>query len=624
MISRTRTGTWLLTRLEFAGLAALLLPASAPSQDVVTFELADLEFVVEGEPGAFRLNVHTRTIEPGIEIAVLTLVSEELATPSALTLLWSLPAHDMQGIWTTASWGNKTIGPDWSMSGVSSMFARNAPVLSLFGSDDGNRITIAVSDALNTVRLRAGIREEDATVRGRIELYSERQPETRRTEIELRVDRRMVPLRRSLADVSDWWAEQPGYEPAPVPGLARLPMYSTWYSYHQSVSADELLREVEIGKELGYEAIIVDDGWQTLDSKRGYAFTGDWAPERIPLMREFVDGVHDRGMKILLWYAMPLVGENSSVHDAFRGKYLRYWEGQGAWVLDPRYPEVREHLIDTYRRAMVEWGIDGFKLDFLGFFVATDTTALTVADGRDYASVSEATDRLLTDVMAELRAVRPDVVIEFRQPYIGPLMRKYGNMFRAADAPHVAVDNRLRTVDLRLLSGGTAVHSDMFMWHADDSVEAAALQFLSILFAVPQLSVRLDLIPAEHRDMVRHWTAYWLRNRDVLLDGEFIPHAPLASYPLIEAVTDEKRIVAMYGDMVVRVPADHGRRPLDVVNATPLSRIVLEVEGGVGRFDYRVMDTMGRETDAGTVDLAPGVYRFTVPRSGLLEMTPAP
>jgi alpha-galactosidase len=604
--------------------ATFLVPGQVRAQELMTFEVAGYEVVVEGDPGPFELTADTRVIEPGLEIATLTLASAAAETPPPLVLRWSLPAHDIQGIWTTGSWSHKTVGPDWSMSGVSSMFARNAPVLSLFGSDDGNRLTVAVSDGLNTVRVRSGIREEDATVRGRIDLFSERQPATVRTGIEIRFDRRRIPLHESLADVSDWWAGQPGYEPAPVPELARLPMYSTWYSYHQSVSADELLGEVELAKELGYEAIIVDDGWQTLDSRRGYAFTGDWEPERIPAMREFVDAVHERGMKILLWYAMPLVGENSNIFPEFRGKYLRYWDGQGAWVLDPRYPEVREHLIDTYRSAMLDWGVDGFKLDFLGFFVATDSTELTIADGRDYASVNEAADRLLTDVMAELRAVNPDVVVEFRQPYIGPLMRKYGNMFRAADAPHVAVDNRLRTVDLRLLSGGTAVHSDMFMWHAGDTVEAAALQFLSVLFSVPQLSVRLADFPPEHREMVRHWTGYWLRNRDVLLDGKFVPHAPLANYPLIEAATDEKRIVATYGDMVIPVPEDHGRRALDVVNASSASRVVLEVGGRLGRFDYRVVDTRGREIGTGTVELTPGVYRFTVPRSGLLELTPSP
>ena len=62
---------------------------------------------------------------------------------------------------------------------------------------------------------------------------------------------------------------------------------------------------------------------------------------------------------------------------------------------------------------------------------------LEAKGGRDFASVNEATDRMMTDVLAELRRVKPDVMIEFRQPYIGPLIRKYGNMFRASDCPNI-------------------------------------------------------------------------------------------------------------------------------------------------------------------------------------------
>jgi len=618
--------TYRLRQLVFPAMAVAFpcVPELAAQEDSPGFEVAGLQVTAQWDPGPFRLALDSRSIEPGVAVARVVLQADSAGVPPPIVLHWSLPAHDVQGIWTTAGWGNKTIGPDWSMSGVASMFARNAPVLSLFGSDDGNRITIAASDALNPVRLLAGIREEDATLRGRIELFQEPLPATTRAEIEIRFDRRPVPLPQSLTDVRLWWEEMPAYRPAFVPESARLPMYSTWYSYHQSVSADELLREVELAGELGYEAIIVDDGWQTLDSSRGYAHTGDWEPERIPAMREFVDGVHDRGMKLLLWYSMPLVGEKSKIFPAFEGKYLRHWNGQGAWVLDPRHPEVRAHLIDTFRTAMTEWGVDGFKLDFLGFFVATDSTELTAADGRDYASVSEAADRLLTDLLTELRNLKPDVMIEFRQPYIGPLMRTYGNMFRAADAPHAATDNRLRTVDLRLLSGGTAVHSDMFMWHPGDSVHTAALQFLNVLFAVPQLSVRLERIPPDHREMVRYWTSYWKANRDVLLEGELIPHAPLADYPLVEAVNDRKRIVAAYADMIVHLPEEHGAKAFDVINAGHRARIVLEVGGAFGRFDYRVLDAMGREFGASSVELRPGVYRFSVPRSGMLEFTPAP
>ena len=67
-------------------------------------------------------------------------------------------------------------------------------------------------------------------------------------------------------------------------------------------------------------------------------------------------------------------------------------------------------------------------------------------------------------------------MIEFRQPYIGPLMRKYGNIFRAGDCPNSALENRVRTTDLHILSGTTAVHSDMIMWHYEDQVEIAAFQ----------------------------------------------------------------------------------------------------------------------------------------------------
>ena len=104
----------------------------------------------------------------------------------------------------------------------------------------------------------------------------------------MRIDRRPVAYETSLKEVAEWWAAQPGYTPAPVPPAAWGPVYSTWYNYHQSVDSAVLLKEVEVARQLGFESIIVDDGWQTLDTKRGYAYTGDWKPERMPDMKDFV------------------------------------------------------------------------------------------------------------------------------------------------------------------------------------------------------------------------------------------------------------------------------------------------------------------------------------------------
>ena len=63
----------------------------------------------------------------------------------------------------------------------------------------------------------------------------------------------------------------------------------------------------------------------------------------------------------------------------------------------------------------------------------------------------------------------------------------------------LAGTDRIRTIDVRLLAGNTAVHADMLMWNYAEPVETAALQLLNVLFSVPQVSVRLEAVPAEHR-----------------------------------------------------------------------------------------------------------------------------
>jgi alpha-galactosidase len=500
------------------------------------------------------------------------------------------------------------------------MLARDAPVVALFGSDDGNRLTFAVSDALNATRLTSGVREEDGLIYNQVHFFVERHKRVSRVRLELRLDRRAVRYEESLADVADWWASHDGYRPAAVPEAARQPMYSTWYSYHQNVYSEPLLEEIELARSLGLTAIIIDDGWQTLDSNRGYPYTGDWEPAKIPDMKQFVDEAHARDMKVLLWYAISLVGERSSIFERFEGKYLRYWDGQGAWELDPRYPEVRDHIIGTYAAAMRNWGVDGFKLDFIARFVANDATILEAADGRDYGSVNEATDRLFTDLLSTLREIDPEVMIEFRQPYIGPLMRKYGNMFRAGDSPNAAVTNRVRVVDLRLLSGSTAVHSDMIMWHYDEPVEIAALQFLNILFSVPQVSVRLADVPVAHRDMVAFWVDYWSRNRDVLLDGAFTAEAPLINYPVVRANGNGVEIIARYADVVIDLLGEHRSR-IDIVNAARNTEVVARVAEDMGGFRATVTNARGAVVDSFPIELAAGLHSIPVPVSGMASLT---
>jgi alpha-galactosidase len=87
---------------------------------------------------------------------------------------------------------------------------------------------------------------------------------------------------------------------------------------------------------------------------------------------------------------------------------------------------------------------------------------------------------------------------------IGPYMRKYGNLFRVGDCPNNAITNRVGVMDLRLLSGKTAVHSDMIMWSTEDTTENAALQLINVLFGVPQFSMLFEKLAQDHFEMAKY------------------------------------------------------------------------------------------------------------------------
>jgi alpha-galactosidase len=604
-------------------LAPGALVAAEPPKRVS--KVAGLDVEVIGDLKGFAVALSEEKLEEGLHVVTVDLTSPDERTPPAFTLKWAVPSHDVAGQWTPSRHFDKGIKPDWARSRLEpTMFARSAPVVCLFGGDNRNVLTYAASDALDTLLLGSGVREEDGLIYNEVDFFTERHARTKRYTARLRIDRRRVPYFTALGEVAAWWSKQPGYAPAVVPEPARRPMYSTWYNYHQRLEPAVLLDELKVAKTLGFDSVIVDDGWQTLDSNRGYAFTGDWAPERFPDMKGFVAACHQLGIKVLLWYAVPFVGTQAKIAPRFKQKTLRLEERMGASVLDPRYPDVREYVIGIYRKALADWAVDGFKLDFIERFAADANTVLEARDGRDYASVNEATDRMMTDVLGELRKQKPDVMIEFRQPYVGPLMRKYGNMFRAGDCPNSHLANRVKTMDLRLLSGETAVHADMIMWHPGEPVESAALQLLSVLFSVPQVSVRLKEIPADHLEMIKFYTAYWNANRRVLLEGKIAPLFPAANYPVVVASGGDKQIIGVYADSFVTLDPARSRDKIDVINAKSSDRVVLSSNEPLGSYRYVVSDCRGKAIKKGQLKLSKGSVEIAVPPSGMVALERAP
>ena len=570
-----------------------------------------------GDPGPFEVTFTSRSVCEGVEIVQLDLRAAEAARPGKLEMVFKTPCVDMYAPWAPLLSRNRALPPDWTTP-YSSSAATGAPVVCLFSGTGRNRVTVALSDALRPARMRANISEETGSVECGAVIFENEVNEYTEYSVSLRIDRRGVPYYQSLDDVRLWWEQQPGYEPAAVPEIARSPMYSTWYSFHQEVSAEEIEKQCRLAKDLGCKAVIVDDGWQCADINRGYAFCGDWEvyKPKIPDMAGHVRRVHDLGMKYLLWYSVPFVGRETAAWRRFEQQTLRPSRENPAWaVLDPRYPEVREYLIGIYEAAVRDWDLDGFKLDFVDAFYAGADPPEHVSE-TDYKSVPEAVDRLLTDVIQRLRTLKPDICIEFRQPYIGPLMRKYGNMFRSGDCPVDIVQNRVNTVDIRLLCGNTAAHTDMVMWHKDEPVESAALQMLNGLFAVPQLSVRIDTLPDDHREMIRFWLRFFQDNRDLLLHATIEPLHPETLYPQVSVRTDTRMIAACYGPNIVTFDQDVPGQ-LIVVNGTRTAGLLLAGLPPDAVFDIEFKDCRGIFQGASQIRTSDDPIHLDVPPAGL-------
>lgn len=527
-----------------------------------------------------------------------------------LHIAWSLPLQDIQYEWYPHCGKDRTLRVDWQEP-VKSCISTSAPVFCFYNTRGRNRLTVALSDVLTEVDSSLGVHEEDGTLLCSLSIPLIPVQDGYRYQVVLYRNTEDVTFAQALGQVSAWWEKDCGFAPMAVPDAARLPLYSAWYSFHQATVAEEIEKEAARAKALGLNTIIVDDGWQTGDGNRGYGYCGDWQPcsEKIPDMKQHVARVHALGMKYMLWFSVPFVGYHSAHYEQFKTMVMQDLPGLKCAVLDPRYAAVRAYLQKTYVDALNQWDLDGFKLDFIDAFLPSAKAPAPNQD-MDYALVEDAVVRLMTDVMQALRSIKPDILIEFRQSYIGPAMRTYGNMFRVGDCPNDPLSNRVGMVDLRLLSGNTAVHSDMLMWHPADSVENAARQILSVLFAVPQISMRLDRISEEHLRMLRFWVDFVTRHQ-ALLAAAMEVESPQHLYPVVRTRLGSEEAVAVYDQHVVRL-SDAERTYL--FNATAEDAVAVTMPFS-RPLHARVYDCMGALCAEYTVTAA-AVQWIHIPVSG--------
>ena len=550
--------------------------------------------------------------------SIVEVTANNLSEASVLTLEWSLPNWDAVALWTARTdaerWLPVSFSGPWTVSALTS-----SPVGVLYAADNRNRLTFALSETLAAFDMQVGISGASARFFGRATFRAGAFQGRDKYTVSLSLDTRDGSVPNSLDAALAWWSSMLPPQLA-APAIARTAMYSTWYSLGQDVDSAAIERQAELAQAAGFGSIIIDDGWQTSDRIGGYSSCGDWEPDPVafPDMASHVARVHEIGLSCLLWFALPFAGVTSEAYRQFQTMTLGYRTDLDTWVLDPRFPEVRTHLVERIARAVRLWGIDGVKIDFVDAFAMP---APEPTPAMDLDSVERAVVVLLDDLTRELTTARPDIMVEFRQSYVGPHLRSFANMIRVTDCAMDSTENRVHSLDLRLIGGATVVHSDMVMWHPEAPPHVAARQLIDILFSVPQISMRLEELSQAHRDMLEFWLSVFARYRTVLLGGRLSPSRPDLSYPMVRVDGDATTLVALYDAPFARLhddPAD----TLVIVNGTVADQVVVSTSRHLGERAVVVQNCTGEAIGRMSLTLSSTPVVLTIPPSGIAVLVP--
>lgn len=552
---------------------------------------------------------------PDAEVYRLTLEYPEETVPAPVTVKWQEPNDGAYSVFAPKHYFDRYLQPSWCGEAFNSKSNNSMPVFTALDKAGDNIFTFALSDALTPVRLHLDVDEQSGEMQARIDLFIETTEKIKTYETLVFRSAAKKPYHEVLRDVRDFWERY--YTPFPVPEAAKRRTFSSWYCFHRDIDEKRLLAQCRLARGYGMDTVIIDDGWQVSpDTPKNevYLTAGDWEPNEatFPDMKRFINELHGMGMKAMLWFALPFVGVKSRVYDFFDGRFLYDRRPDGTLkIADPRYADIRKWYADMLTDRLVRWELDGMKLDFIDSFEFVGEPF--VKDGMDIPSLPDAVCALLKEITDALRAVRPDVLIEFRQSYIGPAMRQYGNMLRVSDCAYGAMFNRLNGLDMRLLAGNTAVHSDMIKWEYGVSAEKAADQLSSVLFIVPQISMPLERLPEEHKKMLKFYLDFIDDNRDILLGGQLVPFSPESFYSVVYARKKHEVIAALYTANSFTVPDNTEK--LTVVNASGIGKIYVDLNGCPAK-KYEIKNCTGESVCSGTVTFPLAAY--DIPHNGFI------
>ena len=303
------------------------------------------------------------------------------------------------------------------------------------------------------------------------------------------------------------------------PETAYEPIWCAW-GYQRNFTLQQVLKTLPKVKELGFKWVVLDDGWQRAE--------GDWRTNQKfndMSMKQFVDKIHDSGLKAKLWWA-PLAADPGSrtfenepdmllVNREGNHQKITWWN---SYYLDPALSSTREYTQKLVQKFIGDWGFDGLKID--GQHLNQVPPDYGKSGTLEYPEKSvEELPEFYKMIYQTARNIQSDAVVEIcpcgtsASSFIMPFMNQ-----SVASDPLSSWQIRLKGKTYKALMGNNAAyygdHVELSDNHSDFSSTVGVGGVIGTKFTWPKSSAPNSkyLLTADKEKMFKKWMNLYTQN----------------------------------------------------------------------------------------------------------------
>lgn len=611
-------------RMKLIGLLVIFFIFSAVSElfgaepeDKYIFNKSKIR--IEGSLSPFEATVDIKDQGLNKYILSIYLHSTYAAIPPSFSVSVKFPKEKINQIWNSKTWSNKSFFSLPSYDRAAAGFS----IISGLTINDQNQITFTCKDIYQAKFVSSNIREENDSVVFNLGFFEDNPPlsNLQDYQAEVLIDFRNIHFSKAIYDASSWFLSNEFKQGVASVDTTNVPVFSTWYPMHRNIPLENITKELDSLRTFNFKSVLVDDGWQSLVQMKidtSYAYEEN----SYKTMNLFKQKCVEMGLPLYLWYSIPFMGGNPVILKKFEGKYIRYRAPRQMYVLDPRYSEVRKHLVSTYANFLTEWQFDGYWFDFLKGFYPKEGAVIEQDNGRDFVSIELAVDTLYADMETRLKSIKPDIFMGQKFSVVGPNLVSYQNFLTGFVGVEKAQIVREKMVNNRLLYGKYTPFMEVVAINPREKADEIARKLQSVLFGNPYLSFYITTLPQDSKQTIRFWLNYWKKNYKVIFEGTFEPMQVSRFYPVIKVENDQKIIYVLYEDYTVNLPIVLDS-PIDVINSKATETVNFLLSKPGVQYNYEIFNCKGESREKGVIKgKSKNAFDFLIPSGGFVRITP--